>query len=386
MIVGLAFCHKDAPAALRLLRIAEMWIKAKGPKLDAETIVLASTRIGAKHSLSPEIEETAKRMFGVVRRFVPDGSNENGWPQAVNFIFRETLTYVEREFHEDLFWIEPDCVLVSPNWYARFETEYYAEGKPFMGCVVNRPNKHMNGVGIYGKDWRSLAPKLVEARNEPWDVYSSDQMMPHVHHTRLLQHIWKPPHLSPEMISPGAAIFHQDKDGLLARSLDNEFWGGTLFCQETSTQMKRFFYTDNATRPRKGSGYEFVFEPVQMVGGTPTGVLEVSDEGQCLVLASLAEDPRSGVREIPEAEYQGYLSKKAESRQFVRSESNRQVPTGLSLAGVVAAVAKPSAAVMPPAEVKPAPVEVSLGRIIPSAPVEMLATPKARRGGKAARV
>ena len=50
---------------------------------------------------------------------------------------------------------------------------------------------HMCGVGIYQNPIYLLAGECYRAHEVAWDIAAKDQIMPHAHFTKLIQHYWK---------------------------------------------------------------------------------------------------------------------------------------------------------------------------------------------------
>jgi hypothetical protein len=68
-------------------------------------------------------------------------------------------------------WIEADCVPLKPGWIDQMEGEYKHCGKPFMGCVYQRPFSHLTGCAIYPNNIEQYNPKVTKGGyTSAWDV------------------------------------------------------------------------------------------------------------------------------------------------------------------------------------------------------------------------
>lgn len=68
-----------------------------------------------------------------------------------------------------------------------------------------------------------------------------------------------------------------------------------------------FFHSQNASRPYKAGGYQFVFEPYTFFAGVHKGALMTNVEAEIAALRTLAD---SGVTEIDQATYEAKTKKK----------------------------------------------------------------------------
>jgi len=318
MILAIAYCHRDIDQALKLLRWIG-WLSEKSGR--AERCLLVCGRIASKLPINFQITTAAANIFGNDKLLVhiPEKEDERPWPMAANFMFQEALQFAEK-LNDDMLWLEPDAIPTRPMWFSELRKEWEElarpAGKKFMGALVPNP-RHMSGVAIYGRNWREHAPKLINISNgSAWDVNSSDQVLPLAHFTDKIVHKFgrrRPFTPSLEMVPPGAAIFHQDKKGLLIDLLDMRDYGGMAMRENvngTMTSAVRFFHTENASRPLKASGMEFVFEPYRFFAGVHKGVLQTDDHVKCVILSILTNSPTSGITEIDQPTYEKHTKRK----------------------------------------------------------------------------
>jgi hypothetical protein len=306
----------------------------------------------------------------------PEQVDERGWPIAPNAMFRATLRHMEQHFpSEPIFWIEPDAVPVKQGWFAELKREYEECGKPFMGAYVPHGTNHMTGNGWYSAGWRSVAPLLGKATTEAWDTYASSEVIPHAYFTKKIQHIFNRPIIRTlKILEPGVVLFHQDKTHQLIHLLDKEFGGRFLGGREDLFEhhtMTKYYHTSNATKPLKTMGFEFKFVAYNNLGGVWRGVLETTQADEQAALDGLVANPKSGVTEITEEQYNERLKKKP----GVRSTSHVFDPRLPLQAQTVEIREKPAVVNEPPKipATSPTPLPVNhgfeIGEVAPAEPV-----------------
>jgi hypothetical protein len=168
--------------------------------------------------------------WGKVTKFV-ENHGVAQWPQGPNRVFQQVLWfYYHKKLRGPFFWVEPDCVPLTPDWLDLVADEYRRCDKPFMGAVVdpnppkNRAPRHMTGNAVYPDRAYVLAPRLMEAHHTAWDVHAAPQILPKAHLTKLIQHDWRRPEIQTadelrRILQPEAVLFHSDKYGAISRIL-----------------------------------------------------------------------------------------------------------------------------------------------------------------------
>jgi len=167
--------------------------------------------------------------WGSVKRF-SENSNVQQWPLGPNLIFQQVIwLQYNKKLSGPFLWCEPDCVPVTSDWLERIDQEYRHCGKPFMGAnveqqVVNKTKipRHMTGNAVYPNEAYKLAPKILEARMTPWDVYAADEILAHAYFTGQIQHEYRHAEISDRrelanILKPETTLFHSDKYGAIAR-------------------------------------------------------------------------------------------------------------------------------------------------------------------------
>lgn len=252
MILVLNFCHQDRDLAFKLLK----WC--------------GEIRCGKKHDLllhfsqqvkrtegHMELEEEAKKHFLSVSMASPPTEDERGWPFSPNHGWMSALQLIREKIMKPwLFW-EPDATPITEDCFDAIEKEYDRVNPtidpkaknppklfPFMGAEVRSPAHRMSGVGVYPArvvaflQNRRLADLVVMRpgrragehnhgfREEAFDSYFAQEIIPNAHFTPLIQNIHlvsRDPDVVPtfptqeslSLLDPRAVLFHRCKDGSL---------------------------------------------------------------------------------------------------------------------------------------------------------------------------
>jgi hypothetical protein len=185
------------------------------------------------------MEQLGVEAFGVCV-VVPDYEGVSGWPQGPNSTIRQAGWYFSGKNAGPFLFLENDAIPLVPDWLDQLEAEYRQCGKPFMarnvpafrGSDGYMVPEHMTGNMICPQDTPSAAPRLMIASDVAFDVYSAKEVLPKMHNTMLIQHIFnidgKPPTFptreSLSIIQHGAVLFHRVKDcSLIERLRERDF-------------------------------------------------------------------------------------------------------------------------------------------------------------------
>jgi hypothetical protein len=172
------------------------------------------------------VESAARKAFQVVVSKMTRKQDERGWPMSSNTLFLTCYNEIKRIGAPCFLWIEADCVPLKPGWIDQMEGEYKHCGKPFMGCVYQRPFSHLTGCAIYPNNIEQYNPKVTKGGyTSAWDVVNPNLTIAASCHTKLFQHVWGnhkhniaptfPNQASLKLLSSEAVLFHCCKDGSL---------------------------------------------------------------------------------------------------------------------------------------------------------------------------
>lgn len=152
---------------------------------------------------------------------------ERGWPISCNKAFETMAWAAYQKYKQPFLWMEPDAVPLKQGWLNDIESEYRANGRPFMGDFVAiagvMPNgvDHMSGIAVYHHDLPRLAPSIFNNEQLAWDIASAKNVIRQMHKTNLIHHDWIPTKqwrrdvVTSDCVKAGAVIYHPDKKGVL---------------------------------------------------------------------------------------------------------------------------------------------------------------------------
>lgn len=344
IVFALAYSHTDTLAAERLLWWMQFLDSKQGGYFKRVGCVLCASQLATQSRRHPIIVSAAKGLFGKVYVHVPQIA-ERGYPMASNQMFASVLNLLGDQ--AEVFFMEPDAIPITPDWFVKIHEEYanaLASGKVFMGAYVgpNQTSKpHMSGIGVYGRDWKRLAPKLGEPTNESWDTYATAQVLPHAHFTPLIQHVFRRQEFQLDKLNPGAVLYHRDKEGRFISLLNVLRYSGEFRADITALPtMTKYYYGLNTNRRIKAAGFEFEFESIEPFAGVWYGVYKTDLEQEQAALSVLTTNPQTGIAEIDEAAYETEVKKKSPSAKGLRiPEAHMPLAKPTPIAATVAAVA-----------------------------------------------
>lgn len=319
-VFALAYCHRDIEAARRWLAWAGFLSREAKPEASHDLVVMRTQRMKAE-ALPADIAGVK-----VVQAVCPD-EDERGYPGSATHLFIRTLEFCNKRYPgRPVMFCEADTVALKPEWMDAISDEYAKCGRPFMGFhVTTSVRPHMAGCGVYPANWRSLSPLLAGILDAPrdsalfgkdkgqaWDIYAAAEVEPQMAHSKTIQQIWQPGlWLSAKgmgRLSPGAALFHQDKEGSLIRLLNRERFGGR-FDWSFAKDVKPFFMLEAPTERLIVKGETFI--GFRKVARGPSGLVSIhqsDDPAESMILRSMCG--HFGLSQIDEAEYRA-LEKQA---------------------------------------------------------------------------
>lgn len=221
IVVVVPVCRTDAVLAVR----HSQWLAALG-NWDHDAVISCDPTLA--ESSRAAIEGQLQKCFKFVSTFRYPPPPVVAWPQAPNWAFQHTALHMAKGDSPWL-WLEPDTVVLRPDWLELLQDEYERCGKALMGPVV--PNSgHVNGVAVYPADMCHLSPGAMNATDRAFDYEMKPDMQHNTHDaSRLMQHFWSiadnqpnpnngepPSRITPDKarrwIDFNAALVHRIKD------------------------------------------------------------------------------------------------------------------------------------------------------------------------------
>lgn len=222
MIVVLPFFSGDESLAHKNI----LWMQKLDPKIDADCV------LAYDYQTKPDrIASVAGQIFRKVHLYTYKPPPDPKWPRASNWVFQHVAWHMHGNFKEPWLWLESDCVPVRAGWYRAIKECHERAGKPFTGHW-NEKTKVWNGVSVYPPNTPHYGQNLMLAQNNPWDVWASKDVAPHLNiANHLFQHIWHDEQTQEaftfpnqetvrRVIRPGVYLFHRCKDGSLIDRLE----------------------------------------------------------------------------------------------------------------------------------------------------------------------
>lgn len=212
------------------VRLAE-WIKELGGCEGHSVLVVRD------HRTNPEAGDILKSAFGKWEEIVIRDDAYDHWPESPNLMLRRAAKHIEYGTREPWLWLEPDVAPLKTGWIDAIEAEYKEVGKPFLGDFVhlNEPGfkSHMSGVAVYPGVMSHHAGDALLAHETAWDVVAAGQIIPQMHKSKLILHLWKHPTFESWeqveqrifAVKPEAVLFHASKDGSLIARLREQVGG-----------------------------------------------------------------------------------------------------------------------------------------------------------------
>jgi hypothetical protein len=225
MVVAIAFCPSDEGICLKQAQ----WIKELGGAKGHTALLAYDARCNPDR-----IEKELLDSFDELKTIrVVD--NLAHWPESANNMFSQCARHVEFFFPKAPFWffLEPDCIPLSPGSFDALQIEHKQGKKPFTGAKVEVGGVpiHLSGNAIYSTPLYKYAGEALIAHDIAFDVFAAPKIVPQAHWTDLIAHSWdrdyetgRGLHNFPDWKSvedqviqphPRAVFYHGDKSGTL---------------------------------------------------------------------------------------------------------------------------------------------------------------------------
>jgi len=184
------------------LQVAE-WMRTLGPYGRHKALLVWSSELPPEkrapivdHFKAMDWQEPPRALTVTIK------DHEQTWPTAANVIFRETAKMIAAvpELRCPWYFFEPDCTPMHARWMDVLADLYNQDlSKPFLGCVQDTFNvvgnerikvgEHLVGTAIYPPVLEQFT-RLHLRPSFAFDHAISQDIMPHVRDTKLIQHNW----------------------------------------------------------------------------------------------------------------------------------------------------------------------------------------------------
>lgn len=169
-----------------------------------------------------ELVDTLSKSFNV--HTFQANSPMRGWPDGANGMFGSAMTRVSsfQERYECVYWMEPDCVPLAPNWFWNLYLEW-KKRKPGVNIVGCSDGQHITGCAIYHPNIARIMPKISSAGGQAWDWMYRQDILAMGQHTNLIENHYHGQNCDPANANGQAAIIHGYKDFSLLNAVADKF-------------------------------------------------------------------------------------------------------------------------------------------------------------------
>ncbi len=223
MIVTLPVCSADFKNACSLLSRHVLIGAPKIPRLVLLPDDLSPQQLKFIHGLASAASVEFTTANQLKTQFLKT------WPVGPNIAFLSAVQAAMTIEADCWLFLEPDCVIVKPDWYQQLFEAYQHARKPFLGTLVPAnpplPKLCMNGVAVYKNPFPDdLVNAIQHDITKPFDVVISTLAPNDIADTPLIQFalakdrkqvVW----YSANQVRKGAVIVHGDKTGALPKIL-----------------------------------------------------------------------------------------------------------------------------------------------------------------------
>lgn len=226
ILICLPFWKGDQPQAIELCRIMAglqaghaghtahvMLINRQDCRMDPNMIKIISAKFNTFTFKSP--------------------SALRGWPGGCNGMFGTTMIHISNNFsknYECIYWLEPDCVPIRPNWFWDLVLEWRKRHPKALivgsrsDCDGNGKGDHISGASLYHPNIARLMPYLTTCDGTAWDYLHREKIVANGGHTNLIQQRYHQRGLPAGVIEePGVSVIHGVKDNSIINAVKAKY-------------------------------------------------------------------------------------------------------------------------------------------------------------------
>lgn len=156
-----------------------------------------------------------------------------GWPAGANGIFGSSMIHISNVLgnkYECVYWMEPDCVPIRPNWFWDLVLTWRKRHPTckIIGhrsdCDGNGKGDHITGCSIYDPNIARILPEITRCDNVAWDYLHRNKIVRIGGSTNLIQNRYRQTNLPPGVIEePGVVIIHGTKDNSVVNAVARKY-------------------------------------------------------------------------------------------------------------------------------------------------------------------
>lgn len=156
-----------------------------------------------------------------------------GWPAGANGMFGDTMIHLSNrkveKTYETVFWMEPDCTPMRPNWFWDLVLEWrnrHPKAK-IVGCRHDcngdGTGDHITGCALYHPNIARILPQICTCDNMAWDYQHRSTIVKNGGPTELIRNRYKARNVEPSIMEDTAAVIHGIKDFSLINLVKKKF-------------------------------------------------------------------------------------------------------------------------------------------------------------------
>lgn len=156
-----------------------------------------------------------------------------GWPQGPNGMFASTMIHISNNFKnkfECIYWLEPDCVPIRPNWFWDLVLEWRKKSPTakIVGCRADcngdGSGDHITGCALYDPDIARILPKITRSSGIAWDYEHRASIISVAGTTKLIQNWYKAKNAHAGIADQtGVVLIHGHKDLSMINVVKNKY-------------------------------------------------------------------------------------------------------------------------------------------------------------------
>lgn len=155
-----------------------------------------------------------------------------GWPAGPNGMFGSTINFLHlrNAQYETMFWMEPDCVPMRPNWWFELVEAWRNRpiGKIVVGCMHrvdenNEDSTHITGCALYDPMIARRLPFLATSDRLAWDWQHRRAMCDYGVNTPAIQNRFRCMNATESTLQEPQAVTHGFKDESLIKLVASKY-------------------------------------------------------------------------------------------------------------------------------------------------------------------
>lgn len=156
-----------------------------------------------------------------------------GWPNGSNGMFGAAMTHISNNLvnhYETVFWMEPDCIPIRPNWFHDLYLEWKRRHPTanIIGCRTDcngdGSGDHITGCALYHPNIARILPDIMRCDGIAWDYQHRAKIVAMGGNTKLIQNWYHARNAAPGIIDQnGVVAIHGYKDKSLTDLVKRRF-------------------------------------------------------------------------------------------------------------------------------------------------------------------